>query len=105
MTHNTFTRIQFQNRITERDRRAQDVADARELVTPFTIVPGTPIVDVTLMDAYEPDEIKIALGFAGGTQEVRSMPNTRKTHQLVFAYAQAATNGIQVCSKRVNWSS
>lgn len=33
MTQNTYTRIQFQNAITERDRRAQDVADNRTITT------------------------------------------------------------------------
>ncbi len=103
MTQNTYTRIQRQNAITERDQHAQDVADSREFLTPFTVSPGVALVDVTVMPAFEPDEVKIALTFLT-SQEIRCMPNRRATRDLVIAYAAYSTNGIQICG-RVNWPS
>lgn len=91
MTHNTYTRIQFQNAITERDRRAQDVADSRELVTPFTVSPGTPIYDVTIRpDQWSVGQVIVTLGLLGGTIEQRIMPDGAYTYQLAQAYAQNA---------------
>lgn len=91
MTQNTYTRIQFQNAVTERDRRAQDVADARELVTPFTVTPGTAIFDVTIRpDQWEAGQLIVTLGLLGGSIEQRIMPDRAYTYQLAQTYAANA---------------
>jgi hypothetical protein len=90
MTQNTYTRIQFQNAIAYRDQHAQEVADAAELVTPFTVIPGTPIFDVTIRKSTEPDELIMVLGLLGGSIEQRIMPKREYTYQLAQAYAANA---------------
>jgi len=90
MTQNTYTRIQFQNAIAYRDQHAQEMADAHELVTPFTIVPGTRIYDVTIRPTFEPYEVIVTIGLLGGVIEQRIMPKRDYTYQLAQAYAANA---------------
>jgi len=90
MTQNTYTRIQFQNAVELLGQQEQERSDYRDMLTPFTVAPGTAIFDVTIRKSTEPDELIMVLGLLGGTIEQRIMPKREYTYQLAQAYAQHA---------------
>jgi len=92
MTQNTYTRIQFQNAIELRDQQAQERADLREMLTPFTVAPGTEIYDVHIRRSTEPDQVIVTLGLIGGYLQQREMPDRPYTYELAQAYAANAHN-------------